>query len=70
MVAQTCHSSYGRKLKLEGSQSRLVWGKSKTLSPKIDIETWDGSVAQEHLPRKDEALSSNLSAKKNPIGIF
>jgi hypothetical protein len=34
MVVHACHPSYRRKLKIRGLQSRLVWAKSKTLSPK------------------------------------
>jgi hypothetical protein len=34
VVACTCHPSYGRKIKIGRSQSRLAWAKSTTLFPK------------------------------------
>jgi hypothetical protein len=33
-VTHTCHPSEGRKLKIGGSLSRLVWAKREILSPK------------------------------------
>jgi hypothetical protein len=34
VMVHTYHPSYSRKHKIGGSQSRLPWSKSKTLSPK------------------------------------
>jgi hypothetical protein len=33
MVVHACHPSYGRKLKIGGSESRPAWAKSESLSP-------------------------------------
>jgi hypothetical protein len=33
IVARACHPSNGGKHKIEGSQNRLAWAKSQTLSP-------------------------------------
>jgi hypothetical protein len=63
MGAHACHPSNSRKYKIGGSQSRLVWAKSKTLS--IIKAKRAGSMAQvvKYQP-KNEALSLNPSTTK------
>jgi hypothetical protein len=40
VLACTCHPHNGGKLKVGGSQSRLVWAKSKSLSQQKGLEVW------------------------------
>jgi hypothetical protein len=72
VIAHTCHSSSGGKLKIGESWSRPVWEKSKTLSPKQTTAKRAGGVVQavEYLLLKCKALSSNRSTTKKYIYLY
>jgi hypothetical protein len=71
MVACTCHPSYGRKLKIGGSRSRLARAKVRPPSQnKQNKKGWSMAQAIEHLPSEIKARSSNpnTAKKKNDRG--
>jgi hypothetical protein len=66
MIAHTYHPSSCKKYKIEGSQFRLAWVRSKTPMSKITRAKMTKGMAQavEHRPYHCKTLSSNPRQKK------